>query len=284
MASSTLPSTVNIAALLMMAYIIIFPIYYQSQISQNLQTINSVIIIGGAFFKAIPIILLSTMVAGRDKIVSKNDKLLSFINSISYGLLFSSIGDISLDIEDLPNYKFLFIVGLGSFLIAHLIYIRGFFIWGLQHSAVVAIAVGAGPLGMLSLLIPALQKKPETSELLIPVCIYTLTIAVMVYTACIRNDEASAVKNSIVSLSKRFGIYGAIVFAISDSILAYDKFILPINNGKIYVMVTYYLAQICIALSAYYSGNSNDETTTTTTNSSSTSNSSSGKKDSKKRK
>jgi len=46
-----------------------------------------------------------------------------------------------------------------------------------------------------------------------------------------------------------FGIItvGAILFYISDSILALNKFIKPIPNAQLGVMVTYYSAQYCIA-------------------------------------
>lgn len=42
---------------------------------------------------------------------------------------------------------------------------------------------------------------------------------------------------------------GSILFVISDSIIAFDKFYTPISNAQVGIMVTYYVAQFGIALS-----------------------------------
>lgn len=44
---------------------------------------------------------------------------------------------------------------------------------------------------------------------------------------------------------------GATVFVISDTILAFNKFVIPgkLPNGHLIVMITYYLAQTLITLS-----------------------------------
>lgn len=42
---------------------------------------------------------------------------------------------------------------------------------------------------------------------------------------------------------------GSILFVISDSIIAFDKFYTPVSNAQVGIMVTYYVAQFGIALS-----------------------------------
>ncbi len=41
---------------------------------------------------------------------------------------------------------------------------------------------------------------------------------------------------------------GSFLFLISDSLLAYNRFIKPIKGGDLYVIVTYHLAQFCLAV------------------------------------
>ena len=47
---------------------------------------------------------------------------------------------------------------------------------------------------------------------------------------------------------RMLGVLGAIVFVISDTTIAVDKFMFAIPNAKIFIMVTYYLAQLGIAM------------------------------------
>lgn len=249
-----LPLTVTIAGTLMSIYTFLFPYYLRNR---NLLPFT---VVGGGFFKALPIILLSRLVAVRTNKISATYPYLTFVNAISYGLLLSSVGDVSLDIEDLPDYKFLFLIGLGAFLLAHILYIQGFSSWGLNHSVFTGIMVALGPLCFLYYLIPFLDMNDETRDLILPVVVYAATIGIMVYTAIVRKDLPAYTDK--MSTSKLYGIYGAVIFAVSDSILAWDKFILPIVYGKVWVMTTYYTAQTFIALSSYYLINSNEEDNT----------------------
>jgi len=43
---------------------------------------------------------------------------------------------------------------------------------------------------------------------------------------------------------------GALLFFISDTVLALNKFVAPIPNGRVIVMITYHLGQILIAMGA----------------------------------
>ena len=50
--------------------------------------------------------------------------------------------------------------------------------------------------------------------------------------------------------SWRFGAFGAFVFIISDSVLAINKFVVPVPHAADLIMTTYYSGQLLIALSA----------------------------------
>jgi uncharacterized membrane protein YhhN len=41
-----------------------------------------------------------------------------------------------------------------------------------------------------------------------------------------------------------------LLFFISDTTLAYNKFVAPLPNGRVIVMITYHLGQILIVLGA----------------------------------
>lgn len=51
------------------------------------------------------------------------------------------------------------------------------------------------------------------------------------------------------NLPKVFCAVGAILFVISDSIIAFNLFYSPIQYSQVYVMITYYTAQLGIVLS-----------------------------------
>jgi uncharacterized membrane protein YhhN len=40
---------------------------------------------------------------------------------------------------------------------------------------------------------------------------------------------------------------GTFLFWVSDSLLAYNKFLNPIRRGQLWVRISYHLAQLCLA-------------------------------------
>lgn len=129
-----------------------------------------------------------------------------------------------------------FIAGLVIFLIGHLFYIPGF--WQARKTdvnrsiPVFLIAVYAVIVGYF--LLSALFETGQ-SEMVLPVAFYILVISVMgIVAAYTRNGWA---------------IVGAILFIISDSILAWNRFVDPIAYSGVWVMTTYYGAQLLIARS-----------------------------------
>jgi uncharacterized membrane protein YhhN len=151
-------------------------------------------------------------------------------------IVFSFAGDVMLMC---PTY---FIEGLVAFLIAHVLYIFSYrqlqhdetinALQGLQRIRLAFPIVLAGT-GLVVILYPAL------GDLKIPVIIYALILTVMVLNALFRFGRTSTTSFWMV-----FG--GAVLFMISDSLLAVNKFLLPSPWGGFFIMLSYVLAQFLI--------------------------------------
>ena len=150
-------------------------------------------------------------------------------------LVLSLIGDIAL-LFDSVNAMY-FIVGLASFLVAHVMYML-LFLKQRDHNKKPLLFV------ILMLLYASILfylLKDGLGDLLIPVIIYMLVILGMSTTAFLRIKD-----NNIKSYYWVF--IGSILFMISDSILALDKFHQPLTLSSIGIMLTYALAQYCIVI------------------------------------
>jgi uncharacterized membrane protein YhhN len=150
-------------------------------------------------------------------------------------LVFSLIGDISIMFDHVStNY---FLIGLISFLIAHIMYVLVF----LENrkksqksiSFIVILIVYTSTLFYI--------LKDGLNEMLIPVIIYILVILAMAITASYR-------KGNVTTLSYNLVLVGALFFVVSDSILAINKFHTAITSKHLLIMITYALAQYCIVM------------------------------------
>jgi alkenylglycerophosphocholine/alkenylglycerophosphoethanolamine hydrolase len=158
------------------------------------------------------------------------------------GVAFCLAGDVLLM---LPIDMFIF--GLLAFLLGHI-----FYIVGLNNSApyfslrgglfIILLAIYAG--WLYAKIARGLSSKGKNS-LKIPVAIYAFVISLMVYSALMSWSRAAWPTNAAVLVS-----LGAILFYISDSMLAWDRFVNPISHARLKVMVTYHLGQIGIVLGA----------------------------------
>jgi len=84
------------------------------------------------------------------------------------------------------------------------------------------------------------MRQNGLEALLLPVRVYATIISLMLFSALMtlfRVDWLAA-PAYLVSL-------GAVLFVTSDLILAWGKFIKPVRNGALLVMVTYYLGRFC---------------------------------------
>jgi uncharacterized membrane protein YhhN len=151
---------------------------------------------------------------------------------LGVSLLFSSLGDVFLGLGD----DRWFVFGLGSFLIAHLLYI-GLFVrhWPTPFAAslkqkLLAVGLIAFSLAMFAWLWPGL------GDLKIAVAAYLCALVGMGVTA------------TFARFSGRWIIAGALLFILSDSMIAVCKFKSPVAYSHYLIWATYYIAQLCIAL------------------------------------
>ena len=146
-------------------------------------------------------------------------------------LAFSSLGDVFLDLPG--NF---FVQGLASFLVAHFIYILLFVsnwlrplrpsLWQLALAAAVLI---------YSLLLSN-WLAPDLGQLANPVMVYICAITVM------------AVSAIFAGFSKPYVWLGAILFVLSDSMIALGRFKTPVPASEYLIWATYYLGQYGIAI------------------------------------
>jgi len=160
---------------------------------------------------------------------------------IILALFFSWIGDILLLFE--ANDKTYFLLGLSAFLLVQLCYIIFF------HNIRMKEVIMGNALFLLlaviyySALTNILSPSLEKANLNLPVRIYGVVLSFMFMLAM----------HTIFSRNKKAGwlmTIGAILFVVSDSILAFNKFYSPINYGDLMVMLTYGAAQLLIITGA----------------------------------
>ena len=77
----------------------------------------------------------------------------------------------------------------------------------------------------------------------VPVAIYTITIALMGWLA-LENVLATGISIRWLAAA------GALVFIFSDATLAWNRFLRPVTNAPVWILSSYYGAQLLIALSA----------------------------------
>lgn len=163
-----------------------------------------------------------------------------FTNKIITGLFFSLVGDIFLMFPYVDELYFM--LGLGSFLIAHLFYIAAFYLDStnkieVERRYVLPIFLVFG----FSCMAYYLLLRPHLGSMNIPVLVYSFTITLMAIMAALRYGKTN-------TKSFAWVLVGAILFMISDSILAYNKFVERVEIGDLLIMVTYMLAQFFIAM------------------------------------
>lgn len=153
------------------------------------------------------------------------------------GLVFSLIGDVLLMIS-LDRF---FIRGLIAFLLAHVAYIIGFnsplppiSAW----SVILAVLVGWGGARVLRRILTAIHEKGQ-GRMRLPIAVYGIVISLMLLSSMLKLNDLSWNAGAALLVS-----IGAFLFYISDVILAWNKFVAPIQHGRIYNIVTYHLGQI----------------------------------------
>ena len=155
-------------------------------------------------------------------------------------LIFCWIGDVVLMFQSM-NPLF-FIGGLIAFLIGHIIYIILFNKEKRQVLNKNSTFLRVGSLSIMVYFIVMLSiLLPHLGTMRLPVTVYALTISLMLWTAIIGYTEWESPANAWI-------LRGAILFIMSDSILAFNKFYQPIWLASFFIMVTYLAAQYAIVV------------------------------------
>lgn len=146
---------------------------------------------------------------------------------------FSLLGDVLLlFVEQSANY---FMFGLIAFLIAHIMYIL---VFSKHRNKTKNPLVFGLPLFIFAMSLFYLLKN-GLGTMFIPVIIYMLIILTMVTMAFLR-------KGMVNSISYNLVLIGGLLFLVSDSILALNKFYQPLPLSNLSIMTTYALAQYFI--------------------------------------
>jgi uncharacterized membrane protein YhhN len=155
-------------------------------------------------------------------------------------IVFSLVGDgLMLLSAQMEKY---FVLGLASFLIAHLFYIFAYRqhrgdagaseLQGVQRIRLAFPVVLAGT-GLVIVLNPLL------GALRVPVVVYAIVLVTMVLQALFRFGRT-------VAPSFWFVFAGALLFMLSDCLIAINKFMMPVNYGELWIMGTYMVGQFFI--------------------------------------
>ena len=155
-----------------------------------------------------------------------------------FGMLFCFGGDIAL-MFDAPKA---FIAGLLLFLCGHIIYAATLLTYGDYHWFD---PIATPVIAVISVLI-YLFLFSSLGSLKVPVLIYVLAITVMVDSALLTFHTSffNTVQSWYLSI-------GAVLFYISDVMLAFNKFKIPFKHNRL-SLAFYFAGQLLIALSTHY--------------------------------
>jgi uncharacterized membrane protein YhhN len=154
------------------------------------------------------------------------------------GVLLSLAGDVFLLWLD----RF-FLFGLVAFLLGHIAYVIGFNLppssftgW----SAVLAFIIGLSGVRVMRRILSAVAQKGQP-RLRLPVALYGVVISLMLLSAMLKLTDLSwgAGASLLVTV-------GALFFFLSDIVLAWNKFVTPIEHGRIINIGLYHLGQIAL--------------------------------------
>ena len=155
------------------------------------------------------------------------------------GILLSLVGDVLLMI----SLDKLFLAGLVAFLLAHIAYVIGFNIplpvfsmWGI----VLAVMIGLGGTRVIRRILAPLAARGQ-GRMRMPIIVYSAVISLMLLSAMMKLSDITWDAGASVLVS-----VGAFLFYISDIILAWNKFVSPIQHGRIYNIAAYHLGQIAL--------------------------------------
>jgi uncharacterized membrane protein YhhN len=154
------------------------------------------------------------------------------------GLFFSWIGDVLLEIPG--GGEIMFMAGLGGFLLSLLMYAFVFFttpgineVFHRRFYLLIPVLLYGIAMG--------LYLNKYLGEMRLPVIVYETAMITMLAGAVSRIGKVNRISYIMV-------LAGAILFIISDSVLAVNKFVQPISLSTLVIMGTYIAAQWLITV------------------------------------
>jgi len=145
---------------------------------------------------------------------------------------FSAAGDVLL----IKPHRFL--AGLLAFLVAHLFYVAAFYdllhqfdLWP-RYVTMLPLTAWGGVLFWL--------LRPRLGRLAMPVLVYISIVTLMVWLALELHFFLHSVGSFLLAA-------GALAFALSDTVLALNRFRTPFVSAQAIVLGSYFSAQVCLA-------------------------------------
>ena len=153
----------------------------------------------------------------------------AYAAALAGGLSLSALGDALLEV---PGH---FVAGLAAFLCAHLAYTAAF-LRGERR-----LRLGRALPFAVWLLAAFVWIRPGLGEMTVPVVVYMLAIGTMMWRAAARWGAHGGAAAALV---------GAVSFGLSDTLIAIDRFRLPLPGAPFAIILLYWAGQAGIAASA----------------------------------
>lgn len=171
---------------------------------------------------------------------------LSFLLT-TIALVFAWLGDVLLMYQ--PEGEIFFILGLSSFSVTQLLYIVAFSKAtnkGASKMPLMSKALYAIPFVIFGVVFLS-YVLPNAQQFTIPLIGYSILLVSMTLASVYRSGATSPRSHNQV-------FFGALLFLFSDSLIALNKFLFPMDNPNLFIMSTYILAQwnIVKGLLAHY--------------------------------
>lgn len=176
--------------------------------------------------KPVPVLVALLIVVGRART--------AYAWWVAGGFALSILGDVLLEIP-----ADLFVFGLGAFLLAHLLYIVAALQDERRLKPILALPFLVWCGGAYAALFGGM------GELAVPVAVYVTVIGAMMWRMAARVDG---------TVASWLGLAGAVVFALSDTLIAVRKFGADFALARELIILTYWAGQAGIAASAVLPG------------------------------
>jgi uncharacterized membrane protein YhhN len=153
-------------------------------------------------------------------------------------LLFSWAGDVTLEFTE--HHEMMFMLGLLFFMVTQVLYFIIFYRTPGAASNMRRLTFGIIPVYVYGVFLVYFLYD-DLGDMRIPVIVYAFVILTMLSGAISRLGKVSRISYYLV-------LSGAMLFVLSDSMIAVNKFSYPFNGSRIVIMSTYITGQFLILM------------------------------------